>query len=137
MAYATTPIHGKTCRVEKNSTVVDFTDGWNIDTTIDMADISRQGQAFKEGLPGQASWSGSFSGQFVMGNTEQAAIVGNLITASPGTKLTDIEFNLDTTANKLSGNIYITSVGINASVGDKVSLTVNFQGDGALAIAAA
>lgn len=134
MAYNTTPFHGKLARAEKNDVSIDFTDGWTIDTTLDMADISRQGQHWKEGLPGQASWTGSFSGQFVMGNTEQAALINNLITATPGTKLTDMKFILDAAANGFSGNVYLTGVSVGAPVGDKCSVTFNFVGDGALTI---
>lgn len=137
MAYNTTPYHGKAARVEKNDVAVDFTEGWNISTALDMADISRQGQDWKEGLPGQGSWSGSFSGQFVMGNTEQAAFVNNIVTATPGTKLTDVKFLLDTSTNALTGNIYITGVDFNNTVSDDGSFTVNFAGDGALSITAA
>ena len=137
MAGNTTPIHGKVCRVEKNSVNMDFTDGWNIDVALDMVEISRHGQDWKEQLPGQAGWSGSFSGHAVMGNTEQKAIFDNIIAATPGTKLTDMEFTLEDSGDYLSGNLYITGVSINASVGDKVSFTANFVGDGALSLTVA
>ena len=137
MAGNTTPIHGKVCRVEKNAVVMDFTDGWTITASLDIADISRQGQHWHEGLPGQAGWNGSFSGQCVMGNTEQKAIYDNIVTATPGTKLTDMEFNMEDTGDYLSGNVYITGVTIDARVGDAVKFTVNFQGDGALSLTVA
>ena len=131
MAYNTTPFHGKLARIEKNNVAMDFTDGWNAEVSLDMADISRQGQHWKEGLPGQAAWSGTFSGHVVLGNTEQKAFVDNLIAATPGTKLTDVKLLLDGSANALTGNIYLTGFSINATVGDKVGYTFNFQGDGA------
>ena len=137
MAGNTTPIHGKVARVEKNGTEMEFTDGWTVDVALDMADKSRQGQHWKEALPGQAGWSGSFSGQAVMGNTEQKAIFDNIITATPGTKLTDMEFNLEDSDDYLSGNLYITGVSIDARVGDVVKFTANFQGDGALSLTVA
>lgn len=134
MAYNTTPFHGKSARVEKNNTAMDFSEGWNIDVTLEMADISRQGQDWKEGLPGQGSWSGSFSGQLVLGNTEQKAFVDNLITATPGTKLTDVKFLLDGATNAFTGNIYITGFSMSPGVGDDATFTFNFQGDGALSV---
>ena len=137
MAGNTTPIHGKVCRTEKGGVVMDFTEGWTIDVSLDMADISRQGQDWKEALPGQAGWSGSFSGQVVMGNTEQKAIFDNIIAATPGTKLDDMEFNLEDTGDYLSGDLYITGVSISPAVGDKVGFTVNFQGTGALSLTVA
>lgn len=134
MAYNATPFHGKLCRVEKNNVSMDYNNGWSIDSSLDMADISRAGQNWKESIPGQASWTGSFSGQFVAGNTEQKAFFDNLVTASPGTKLTDVKFLLDGATNAFTGNIYITGFSINPGVGDVVKFTINFQGDGALAL---
>lgn len=134
MAYNTTPFHGKVARVEKNNTAMDFSDGWSLDVSLDMADISRQGQSWKEGIPGQGSWRGSFSGHLVLGNTEQKAFVDNLVAASPGTKLTDVKFLLDGATNAFTGNIYITGFSTSPAVGDKAGFTFNFQGDGALSV---
>lgn len=131
MAYTSTPTHGKTARVEKNNVAVDFGDGWSIDFGVDMSDISRQGQNWKESLPGLANWSGSFSGQLVLGNTEQKALHDNLVTATPGTKLTDMKFLINGSTEGWNGNVYVTGVQVSATIGDKVSVTVNFQGDGA------
>lgn len=132
MAYNTVPFHGKLCRVEKNDVAMEYSDGWSLDVSLDMADISRQGQEWKEGLPGQAGWSGSFSGHLVLGNTEQKAFLDNLVAATPGTKLTDVKFLLDASTNAFTGDLYLTGFSINPAVGDKVGFTFNFQGDGAL-----
>jgi len=137
MAFNTTPFHGKTARVEKNDVAMDFSEGWQISCSLDMADISRQGQHWKEGVPGQASWNGSFSGLLVLGNTEQKAFVDNLIAATPGVKLTDVKFLLDAATNAFTGNIYITGFSVNAAKGDSVKFTFNFVGDGALSVSAA
>ena len=134
MAFNTAPFHGKKARIEKNDTAMDFTDGWTIDQSVGMADTSRQGQDWTEGEPGQGSWTGSFSGQFVAGNTEQKAIMDNITNATPGTKLTDVIFLLDTSANGYTGDIFITGYSVTSSVGDKVSFTATFQGNGALSL---
>jgi Phage major tail protein 2. len=134
MAYNTTPFHGKVCRVEKNNVLMNYSKGWNLSVSLDMADGSYAGQSWKNALPGMASWNGSFEAHFVAGNTEQKAFFDNLVAASPGTQLTDVKFILDGTTNAFSGNIYITGISINGSMGDVVSATVNFQGDGALTL---
>lgn len=131
MAY---PIHGKTARVEKNSQLVSFTAGWEITAEIDMADISSQGDSWKTALPGMAGWSGKIDCHLDPSNTEQKALLDNLIAATPGTKLTDMNFNLEDTGDYLSGNIYLTSIPIATSVGAVVSVSFNFQGDGALSL---
>lgn len=134
MAYNTTPFHGKDCRVEKNDVAMDYSDGWNLSVSTDMADTSRVGQEWKEGIPGLSSWNGSFGGHFVAGNTEQKAFFDNIVAATPGTKLTDVKFLLDGSTNAFTGNIYITGLTVNGQIGDKVGFTVNFQGDGALTL---
>ena len=131
MAY---PIHGKVARSEKNGTVIAFTAGWEITAEIDMADISSQGDSWKTALPGMAGWSGKIDAHLTPSNTEQNALLDNLIAAAPGTKLTDMQFNLEDTGDLLSGNIYITSIPIATNIGGVVSVSFNFQGDGALAL---
>lgn len=134
MAYNTTPFHGKKCRIEKNDVAVEYTEGWNLSVALDMSAIPRQGQDWKEALPGQAGWTGSFVAHFVAGNTEQKAFLDNIVAAIPGVQLTDVKLLLDAATNAFTGNLYITGFTINPTVGDKVSITFNFQGDGALSL---
>jgi len=72
----------------------------------------------------------------VLGNTQQKAVVDNIINAAPGTKLTDVQFNLDSTSNFFSGDLYIKSFDPSAPVGDKLGFTVNFEGDSTLSLTA-
>lgn len=134
MAYNTTPFHGKVVRVEKNAVTMDYSKGWSLDVSLDMADASRVGQNWKEGLPGQTGWSGSFEVYAVLGNTEQKAFFDNLVTATPGTKLTDVIFLLDSSTSGFTGDIFITGMSMGPTIGDVVSATFNFQGDGALSV---
>jgi predicted secreted protein len=134
MAYNTTPFHGKTARIEKNDVATNWTTGWDLNVTLDLADASRQGQHWKESLPGQAGWSGSFSGQLVLGNTEQKAFIDNLVTATPGTKLEDVKFLLDASTNAFTGNIYIPGLQIQNNLNSIGTYTFNFTGDGALSV---
>lgn len=134
MAYNTTSFHGKVCRVEKNGTAMDYSKGWSLSVNLDMADASRVGQDWKEALPGQAGWNGSFEVYFVAGNTEQKAFFDNIVAATPGTKLTDVKFLLDADTNAFTGNIFITGLSVSANMGGIVTATINFQGDGALTL---
>ena len=134
MAFNTVPFHGKVVRVEKNNVAMDFSKGWSLTVSLDMADASRVGQNWKEALPGQAGWNGSFEVYFVAGNTEQKAFFDNLVAAAPGTKLTDVKFLLDGSTNAYTGTIFITGLSVSGSVGGVVSATLNFQGDGALTL---
>jgi len=134
MAFNSTPFHGKVCVVEKNNVVMAYSKGWSASVQLDMADSSRVGQDWKEALPGQGGWSGSFEIYFVAGNTEQKAFFDNLIAATPGTKLTDVKLLLDGTTNALTGNIFITGFSISTNISSVVSATMNFQGDGAVSL---
>lgn len=131
MAYNTTPFHGKLSRVEKNNVNVDYTIDISFNTAVDMADSSRQGQQWKEGIPGMGSWSGNMNMYFVAGNTEQKALMDNIIAATPGTKLTDVKIMLDISTNGFSGDIYITSFAMTAPMGDVVKCSFGFVGNGA------
>lgn len=134
MAYNTVPFHGKLARVEKNSVLMSFTDGWEITAEVAFDDTSSQGDDWEDQIAGIGKWSGSFSGKFVPGNTEQKAIYDNIITATPGTKLTDMQFNLDAATNAFTGDIHILSLNIGANKDGKVPFTVNFKGSGALSL---
>jgi len=136
MAHATVPTHGYTCRTEKNNVVMDFTEGWTVNAAVDLAEVARQGQAWKGRLPGQGEWSGNFKGQLVLGNTEQKAIVDNIINAAPGTKLTDVQFNLDTTSNFFSGDLYIQRLTVDAPVSGGLTFNVEFMGDSTISLTA-
>ena len=134
MAYNTVPFHGKLCRVEKNNVVMSYSKSWSLDVNLDMADTTSQPDAWKSAVAGTAGWSGSFDMYFVTGNTEQKAFFDNMVAAGPGTKLTDVQFNLESTTSAFIGNIYVSSITINPTMVDVVSATVTFQGDDALTV---
>ena len=137
MAFSTVPLHGKDAQITDGGVAIGYSTGWSINVTLDMGDASRQGQDWKEFLPGQASWSGSMDFHMILGNTYQKVLIDNIIAATPGTKITDIRFSLDTTLNAFYGNIYITSFNTAPSVnGGVVSCSFNFQGDSTLAVEA-
>ena len=131
MAYTTTPTHGKTARLEKNDVAVDYIGAWNLNFNLDLAAVERQGQDWKENNAGQGSWGGDFKGHCVLGNTEQKALHDNLVTATPGTKLTDMKFLIDGSTEGWNGDIFIASINASAPVGGNVDLAFTFVGDGA------
>jgi len=130
MTYTSTPTHGKVARLEKGDTAVDYIGEWNLEFNLDMATQERQGQHWKNHSPGQAGWGGSARGHAVLGNTQQKALHDNLVTATPGTKLTDMKFLIDGSAEGWSGDLYVTSIKIGAGVTGIVSIDMTFMGDG-------
>jgi predicted secreted protein len=134
MAYNTVPFHGKVCLVEWEGTAIAYQKGWSISVSLDMADASRSGQAWKEALPGQAGWNGSFEMYFVAGNAQQKLVFDNLITAAPGTKLTGSKFLLESSTSGFYGDFFVTGISVAAQMGGVTTATVNFQGNGALTL---
>ena len=134
MAHTTVPFHGKVCMVYVEGTNMEYEKGWTLNVTLDMADASRAGQQWKEGLPGQAGWSGSFEMYHAAANAQQLVIFQRIISATPGTVLAASRFVLDVAANYYSGSFYITGCSINATMGGIASASVNFQGTGVLAL---
>lgn len=134
MAYNTTPFHGKTARVEKNNTAMDFTEGWSITAEVAFDDITDQGDSWEDQVAGIAKWSGNFKGLVVLGNTEQKAFVDNIVAASPGTKLTDVKFLLDAATNAFTGNLHITKYSVETAKSGAVRYTFDFKGSGAMSV---
>lgn len=137
MAYNTTPFHGKLARIEKNDIAIDFTGDYTFNVTIELASVKRQGQHWDENVVGFGSWNASFNGQLVCGNAEQIALINNIVTATPGVKLTDIKFLLDASTNAYSGDVYLVGHGVNTGVGTHCACSFSFIGDGAPTISAA
>jgi len=131
MAYKETEFHGKDARVEKNDVAISFTGDYTWNATCAFADSSAQGDDWTKSTAGQGSWSGSFNGSFVAGNTQQKALMDNIVTATPGVLLTDMKFLLDVSTNAFTGDIYIDSMNVTASKDDTCKVSWNFHGNGA------
>lgn len=145
MAYPTTPISGKIARMGLGtvassaaaSTMIDYSSRWSINWTKDAHVFGRQGQEYKEAVPGQAGFTGS--GEFIFVNSgEQATLHGLCITTDATVALTTgplstrvFKFFFDTTHNYLSSSgILITGVTYDAPVGDVIRTSFTFQGSG-------
>lgn len=148
MAWPTSPIHGKLARIGMSatlngktsnvtSTVIDYTSRWTINWTKDAAVFGRQGQEYKEAIPGQAAYTGS--GEFLFVNSsEQATFLGLAITTDATVALTTgamsthlVKFFFDSTHNYLCASaIVITGVTIDAPVGDVIRASFTFNGSG-------
>ena len=130
MPFNTVPIHGKVARIEKGDVLISFTEGYEIEFETDFDDSTYQGDNWEDQLAGVSRFRGRMSGAFVAGNTEQKALFDNIVTAQPGTKITDLQFNLDALTNAFTGDIHITSLAVPANKGGKVVWTINFKGSG-------
>ncbi len=150
MAFPTVPIHGKLARigfggvtsgtsiVPIQTTFIDFTSRWAINWTKDAAVFGRQGQEYKEALPGQAGYTGS--GEFIFVNSsEQSTLMGLCITTnatvalSTGVLQNSLKFCFDSTNNFLAATaVIITGLTFDAPVGDLIRCSFTFQGSGSI-----
>jgi len=128
MAY---PIHGKVVRIDKGGTPVAFSTGWTANFNVDLDEVTAQGANWKSWLPGCAEWDGTMEYMFDPSNTQQKALMDNIINATPGTKLTDITFLMEDSGDYFSGDIFVTSFPVTANLGGKVTCSFSFKGDGA------
>jgi len=111
--------------------IVAYAFGWSLDFTLDMADASRMGQAWKEGVAGQAGFSGQFEAYLIGSRMGLEAITE----AGSGDEYFLVKlFNYDPDADA-SGDHWIcwasvTGMSVNAPVGDVVKEAVTFTGQG-------
>jgi len=120
---------GKTAHFDIGETKVNELSSWELPMDADMIDItSFDSNGWREFLQGLKSWTGSVEGNFAAaaGNQQKAlfdawtagtVIVGNFVVSA---------------TVKFSGNLLITSISPTAPVDDKVGLSIEFQGTGAL-----
>lgn len=128
------PIHGKVTRVAKNSVEVGNEIEFTIDANLDMDEISPKGVDWKTWLPGMTEWGGNMNYNFDPTNTEQKALMDNIVAATPGTLLTDLVFRLEDSGDFFSGDLYVTGLNISAGVGGKVAGGFPFKGNGPLSL---
>ncbi len=116
--------------VKQGTNQIGYIDTWSITRAQATGETSQLGKRDQEYIPTNRNWSGSFSGSFDYADAAQKAIIDQLIDDGVGTILKcSFVCNADLT---LAGDIIVTSVAIGASHGDKVTLSVNFQGTGKL-----
>jgi len=125
------PIHGKVTRVAKNAVPIADEIEFSLEFTTDLAETSAKGDDWKKWLAGQSEWGGAMSYNLNPQNTEQKALIDAVVTATPGTVLTDVVFQLEDAGDYFSGDIIVTSFSVPAPVGDKVQGSFNFKGNGA------
>jgi len=128
------PIHGKVARAAKNSVNIAGTNGWDITVNLDLDEVTAQGENWKKFIAGCAEWEGSIECNFDPSNTEQKALMDNIVSATPGVLLTDMEFQLEDSGDYFSGDLYITSFPVRTNVAGKVGCTFSFKGNDALSL---
>ena len=126
---------GKDGEIDLGVNKVGYIDNFSLSIEAGTAEVSSLGDQWKEFIGTAKGWSGSFSGTFDYGDTNgQKAIIDNLISANASTSVT-LKFKVSASLT-LTGTAWISNGTIGGSHGDKITISFNFQGSGALAAAA-
>lgn len=109
---------------------IGYIDTWSLSRNQNTGETSQLGKRDQEYIPTSRNWSGSFSGSFDYADAAQKSVIDQLIDDGVGTTLKCV-FVTNATLS-LSGQIIVTSVALGATHGDKITLSINFQGTGPL-----
>lgn len=116
------------------SSKVTYIDSFSISMNIGSAEVSSLGSEWKEFISTTKDWSGSASGTLDYADTTQKKFFDDFLASGSASATASFKVSADLT---LTGSVYLTSMSVNASHGDKISVSFNFQGTGALAKAGA
>lgn len=94
-----------------------------------VLDVTSFGNSWKEHIDGVKDFSGSASGYLDYSDTVQKEIVDKILSSSESTLTIDFKVTKDLT---LTGSVKISSLSATISVSDKVGISFNFVGNGAL-----
>lgn len=101
-------------------------DSWNLSVDVTTADTTALGDQWEDCEAVKKAWSGSMSAIF--DNKSHKALIDNIL---GGNAKLDVELFAGKEVS-FSGKIQCTNAAVNATQGDKTSLSINFKGCGAL-----
>lgn len=104
---------------------------WTLEHTKDVIESTSMGDAARTYKSGLHQFTGSMEVVYDDADTEK-----DFFDPASDTELTAEFYPNDSAGKKFTGEIIITSVSRSASYDDLVTATVNFQGTGALSVAA-
>lgn len=94
-----------------------------------VLDVTSFGNSWKEHIDGVKDFSGSASGYLDYSDVVQKEIVDKILSSSESTLTIDFKVTKDLT---LTGSVKISSLSATIAVSDKVGISFNFVGNGAL-----
>ena len=116
--------------IKIGSNVIGYIDNFSLNINQGVADVSSLGKSWKESIETVKDWSGSLSGSLDYEDAAQKSIIDKFL--GTDRTLVTLDFVI-TPALTLSGTASLSSISTGASVSDKVTISCNFTGNGALA----
>lgn len=120
---------GKDGKITIGDNVIGYIDNFSININAGTAETSQIGKAWKEFIQASRDWSGSLSGTLDYADVAQKEIIDDLLSNTDTTYTVEL---LTNEALTLTGSVIFSSVSITGSHGDKIAISTNFQGTGAL-----
>jgi hypothetical protein len=111
------------------TTAAGLIDSWSLSPAIGTAEITAYGNNSKAFVSTIKEWTVTAGGTLDKTNTQQNTIFQKLDSTSAATAAS---LRLYDSTSYWAGSAFITSYNVNSQVGDKVSVTFNFQGTGDL-----
>lgn len=126
---ATNAIAGNGGKIANASADIADINEWSLSAEVDLLEATNfASSGHKEYIAGLDGWSGSFSGDWYLGDTNGQLAMHTAALA--GTSFT-IKLYVNT-GNYYSGTVFVSNLQIGATVGDKVSISADFTGTGLL-----
>lgn len=122
---------GKNGLIKLGENNVGYIDNFSVNVNLGSAEVSQIGEQWREYIPACSDWAGSISGTLDYADAAQKEVVDELLT--PTDQLFTVELKVGPTLT-VTGNIIVTSASITGSFADKVAVSFNFQGSGALSV---
>lgn len=113
-----------------------YVDSFSLNPSVETIDITAYGSTWRSRISGLRDWSGSFNLTLDRTDSGQLLILTKIEGSDSGGS--DLAMRFYTTSVAYWGGTVIpTGFTVNSNVADKVTLSVNFQGNGALSYTAA
>lgn len=107
-------------------------DAWNLIINQNLEGNAVFGDVWEAVSAGSvASWSGDAAGYLDYGDTKQAALVDDLLVATPAAATFALLFKLASTKS-FGGNALLETISMAAAVQGKVTIAFTFRGNGAI-----
>jgi hypothetical protein len=128
MAYVT----GKDGKVTVGANALPV-DSWSLSRTRGVADVTAFGSSFVDRLPTIKDWSVSIGGTFNTTNAVQLSARDQLEDGAAADLAIELRTTSSTAGAKFTGNVVVTGDVVTSAVADKVSWSLDGQGNGAIA----
>ena len=122
---------GKDGKISVDENQIGYIDNFSVTINAGTAETSQIGKAWKEFIQASRDWSGSLSGTLDYADVAQKEIIDDLLANTDTTYSVELVVS---SALTLKGNVIFSSASITGSHGDKIAISVNFQGSGALSV---